>query len=135
MGVGSGWELAVGSWELEVIYPRSQAGRAKSVIDIYHRHAARAGVEHPQQGGNPAVAGAVPDAGRDRDHRNVDQPADHTWQRTFHAGDDDQDSRATQPFVFTEQTMQAGNADVIEPIDGVTHDLRSDGSFFSDRKI
>ena len=52
--------------------------------------AGSAGVQHAEQGREPAEAGAVADAGRHGDERQADQPADHARQRAFHPGDDDE---------------------------------------------
>ena len=43
-----------------------------------------------EQRGQPAERGAVADAGRHRDQRHADQPADHARQRALHAGDHDE---------------------------------------------
>ena len=60
----------------KVIDPRRHAGGAEAVVDVHHRHAVRAAVEHPEQRGDAAEAGAVADARRHGDHRHVDQPGD-----------------------------------------------------------
>ena len=70
--------------------PGREHARAVAVVDVDHGHPGRAGVEHRQQGGQPAERGAVPDAGRDRDHRHAGQPADDGGQRALHAGHHDQ---------------------------------------------
>ena len=58
----------------------------------------------------PAERGAVADAGRDRDQRDADQPADHGRQRALHAGDDDQAVGLLEPVADAEQPVQAGDA-------------------------
>ena len=42
---------------------------------------------------------------------------------------------ALQAFVLVQQTMQAGDADVVETIDRVAHDLRGHRRFLGDGKI
>ena len=37
--------------------------------------------------------------------------------------------------VFAEQTVQAGDADVVEPVDRVAHDLRGDRRLLGDGQI
>jgi hypothetical protein len=37
--------------------------------------------------------------------------------------------------VFSKETMEAGDADVVQAIDRVAHDLRGDGGFLGDGKI
>jgi len=68
-----------------VVDARGEAGGAEAVVDVDHRHAARARVEPSEQRGDSAVAGALPDAGRYGHHRDLDQAADRAWQRAFHS--------------------------------------------------
>ena len=42
---------------------------------------------------------------------------------------------AEQAGVFGEQPVEAGDADVVQPIDGVAHDLGGDRRFLGDRQI
>src|SRR5215207_6195491 len=51
-----------GSSALQMIDHAGDAAGAVAVVDIHHRHAVRAGVEHAEQGGEAAEAGAVSDA-------------------------------------------------------------------------
>jgi hypothetical protein len=37
--------------------------------------------------------------------------------------------------VFAKQPVQARDADVVQPIDGVTHESRGDGGFFGDGEV
>ena len=55
--------------------------------------------------------------------------------RAFHAGDDDDDMCGRQARVLGEQPMQARDADVVEPIDGVPHDFRRDRRFLGDGQV
>ena len=95
---------------------------AVAVVDVDDRDAGRAGVEHRQQGGDAAERRAVPDAGGHRDERYAGQPADHGRQRALHAGDDDQAVGGGEPVADAEQPVQAGDADVVDPVDaGAVH--------------
>ena len=76
----------------------------------------RARVEHRQQGGQPAERGAVPDAGRHRDQRHADQPADDRGQRALHPGDHDQAVGRLEPVADAEQPVEAGHADVVDRV-------------------
>ena len=82
-----------------------------------------------------AEARAVADAGRDGDDRHVHQPADHARQRAFHAGDDDDHAGGDEALVLGEQAVQAGDADVVEPVDRIAHDLGGDRRFLGDRQV
>ena len=107
----------------------------ESVVDIHDRDARGAAVQHPQEGGNAAEAGAVADAGRHGDHRHADQAGDDARQRPFHSGDDDDDARRREARPLAEQAMQPGHADVVEPRHIVSHQLGRTGSFLGHRQI
>ena len=83
----------------------------------------------------PAETGAVADAGRHGDDRNIHQPADDRWERPFHAGDDDDDPRGGEAGVLLQQPVQPRDPDVVEPIDGVPHDAGCDGRFLGHGKV
>ncbi len=82
-----------------------------------------------------AEAGAVADAGRHGDDRHVDQAADDAGQRAFHAGDDDDDAGGGEAVVLGEQAVEAGDADVVQPVDRVAHDLGGDRGLLGDRQV
>ena len=65
-----------------------------------------AAVEHAEQRGDAAEAGAVADARRHGDDRHADQAGDDARQRAFHAGDDDDDARGVEPRALAEQPME-----------------------------
>ena len=78
---------------------------------------------------------AVPDARRDGDHRLVDQPADHRGQRALHPRDDDQDPRPPQVVERREQSVQPGDADVLEELDLIAEALRHADGLGGDREV
>src|SRR6187401_1039685 len=53
-------------------------GRAESVVDVDDGDAGSTGVEHSEERGDAAEAGAVPDARRDGDDRRLHETADNT---------------------------------------------------------
>ena len=83
----------------------------------------------------PAETGAVPDARRHGDDRHAHEAADDARQRPFHAGDDDDDARGGQAGVLGEEPMESCDADVVEPIDDVAHQLGRDRRLFRDRQV
>src|SRR4051812_12396990 len=69
--------------------PRDQAGDVPAIearVDVDHHHVRGAAVEHAEEGGQAAEAGPVADGGRHRDHRAIDEPADHAGEGPFHPG-------------------------------------------------
>ena len=136
----SDWELGVGHWELrEVRWQMVDAaghGRGtEAIVDVDDGHAGRAGVQHAEHRRHPAEARAVADAGRYGDDRHADQAANHARKRAFHAGDGDEHAGPLQSILFAQETMQAGDADVVETINGVAHELRRDDGLFGDRQV
>ena len=76
---------------------------------------------HRQQCRDAVETGAVPDAGRDGDHRCAGEAAEHAGECALHAGHDDQCVSVGQLVETGEQPVQAGDADVghhggIEPV-------------------
>ncbi len=89
----------------------------------------------PEQRRQPMEAGAVADAGGHGDDRHRDEAGDDAGQRAFHAGDDDDDAGRPEAIVLAQQAMEAGDADVEEPIDRVAHHLGGDGGFLGDGQV
>ena len=57
------------------------------------------------------------------------EAADDARQGALHAGDRDDDARGAEAVAFGQQTVEAGDADVVEPVDVVAHDLGRDRRF------
>ena len=76
------------SWPAD---PARRGGGSEPVVDVHHRDAGRAGVEHAEQRREPAERRAVSHARRHGDHRHRHQPADDARQRALHPRDHDHD--------------------------------------------
>ncbi len=63
------------------------------------------------------------------------EPGDDAGQRAFHPGDHDDDARSLETGLFRQQAMEAGDADVVQPVDRVAHQLGGDGRLFGDREV
>jgi hypothetical protein len=118
-----------------MVDPACDCRSAEPVVDVDDRDARCTAVEHAQQRRESAEARAVPDARRHRDDGNFDEPADHAWQRTFHARDDDDSACRCKTPMFPEQPVKTGNADIEQAIDRIAHYLCCHTRFFSDRQI
>ena len=115
--------------------PGGEHPGAETVVDVDHRDARRAGVEHREQGRDPAEGGAVPDAGRHGDDRRTDQTADDAGQRALHPGDDDKAVGLGQSVALGEQAVQTGHADVGDPADIGTEGASDDGRLGRDSLV
>jgi hypothetical protein len=105
------------------------------IVDIDDGDAVCAAVQHPEQRGDATKTGAIPDAGRYRNHRYADKPGDNARQGAFHARDDDDHARALQATVFAQDAMDARDADVVQSLNGVPHDLGGHSRLFRDLQI
>ena len=95
-----------------MIDPACDGRGTEAVIDMHNRNARGATIEHAEQRREPAEACAVADAGWYGDHRNFHQSADHARKRTFHPGDDDDDTCGVQSRLLGQKAMNAGYANV-----------------------
>ena len=85
----------------------------KAVVDIDHADPGRATGHHAQQSGHAVKRRAVTYAGRNGDDRFIDQATDHAGQCALHAGDDDEYPGAAQILHSRKQTVQSGDANVV----------------------
>ena len=108
---------------------------AEPVVDVDHRHARRAGVQHGQQRSQPAEAGAVAHAGRHGYHGTCHQPAEHAGERALHPGSRDDDLRLAQHVQPVHQPVDAGHADVIHALYAVAKKLQRERGLFSHRNV
>ena len=63
------------------------------------------------------------------------EAGDDARQRAFHAGDDDDDAGGLQPLLLGQQAMKAGDADVVQAIDAIAHQLERHGRLLGDRQV
>ena len=89
-----------------MVYRAGDGRRTEAVVDIHDRDTAGATVEHRQQRRDPPEAGAVTDAGGNRNDGDVDEPADDAWQGALHPSDHDDDMGGREPRVFGQQTVK-----------------------------
>jgi hypothetical protein len=117
---------------LEMIDRAGHRRRAEPVVNVDDGDSAGAAVQHGEQGSDAAETRAVADARRHGNDRRAHQPANHAWQRAFHAGDHDDHARRLKAMALGKKTMKTGDADVVQPIHGVAHDFGRDGRFLGD---
>src|SRR5438046_7212618 len=95
------------------IYARRGGGGAETVVDVHDDDTRRAGIQHPEQRGEPAEMRAVADAGRHRDHRPFDESADNARECALHARDDDQHRGLPEPAAAAEEPVDARHTGVV----------------------
>jgi len=114
---------------------RGGVSGAEAIINVHDGDAAAATVQHAQQGGESAKAGAVTHT---RGHGNdgLRHESGHdTGQRAFHSGNHDNDIRAANRFNAIQQPVHAGDADIAHALHGVAHDFCGDRGFFGHGQI
>ena len=120
---------------LFAVYEAGDIAGAKTVVDVDHHHIGGAAVEHREQRGEPAERTAVADAGRNRDHGNAQQSADHACQRAFHAGHDHDDAGLRQRFPDIQQSMNSRDPHIVGGFHLISHEPRRQRRFFGNRDI
>jgi hypothetical protein len=98
---------------------RGRARRAEAVVDVHHRDAGGAAVQHGQQCGDSAERGAVADARGHGDDGHAREAAHHGRQRALHARHDDGDAGVVAAAARAQQAVQPGHADVVQADDVV----------------
>ena len=79
--------------------------------------------------------GAVTDAGRNPNHRLVNQATNDTWKCRFHAGDDNDDIRTLNLGQSAEKPVDSRNPDIKDSTDRVPHELGGDRSLLCDWQV
>ncbi len=108
---------------------------AEAVVDVDHGDAAAAAIEHSEESGEAAEVRAVADAGGNGDDGASDESGDGAGEGALHSGDDDKDGALFEVFADGEQAMDAGDADIGDPFDGVPEEFERDGGFIGDGEI
>src|SRR5262249_50977436 len=119
----------------EMVDQRRNRSGSEPVVDVHHRDAVGAAVEHPEERGQAPEARPVPDARRHSDDRDADKPCDDARQRPLHPGDDDDHPRGAEALVLAQQPVQTRDADVVQPADRVAHHLRGTRCLFCNRQV
>ena len=117
---------------VDILEPIDQAGNvscAETVIDIDHGDVAGTAIQHAEQRGKPVKAGPITHAGGNGDDGTGDQAADHTGQGAFHAGADHYHPRLCQALAIVHQAVNSGDADIVDGVHIIAHQLRRDLRF------
>ena len=135
LGLGLGLLLAPGGAGAGPGHPRGVDAGAVPVVDVDDDHPRRARVEHRQQRRQPAGAGAVAHGGRHADERHAHEAGHDAGQRTLHARHHHEAVRLGEAVAHGEQAVDAGDADVVDALDGRPVDPRGDLRLRRDRPV
>ena len=108
---------------------------AEAVVDVDHRHAARARVQHGQKRRDPAERRPVAHARGHGDDRARHQPRHDARQGSLHARHGDDHAGLRQLVGAGEQAMDAGHAHVVAAHDVVSQELRRHRRLFGHRHV
>ena len=114
---------------------RGRIGSAESVIDVHHRDARAAGIEHPEQGGDAAETGAVADARGHGDDGLADKAGDGAGEGAFHPGGHNDGVARLEPIPYGDKPVNACDADVADAVHAAAEGLEGDGGFFGDGDV
>jgi len=118
-----------------MIDPACNRRRAKPVVDVHDGNARGTAVQHAQECRQPSEARTVPNAGRNRDHGHLHEPAHDARECPFHARHDDDHPGGHQARMLPEQPMDAGDTDVEQAIDRITHHVQRHACFLGNRQV
>lgn len=110
-------------------------GSPEAVVYVDHGDAARAGVQHRQQGGDAAEGRAVADGSGNGDDGARDQAGDDARQRPFHARTDDEGVGALNQVQAPQEPVQARHADIVQPFHPAPVPFQGQGRFLADRRV
>ena len=117
-----------------VNFARTGAG-AESVVDIDHRETDRTAIQHSEECRNSTKAGPVAHTGRNGNHWRANKTRNHTRQGPLHTRDDNQRSRRAQARMLGQEPMNSGNANVVQPIGDVSHELARETRLLGNRQV
>src|SRR5882724_7355644 len=109
--------------------------RAVAVVDVHHRHARRARVQHRQKRRHAAERSPVADARRHRDDGSIDEPADHARQRPLHAGKRNDHVGLGEQIEVIQEPVQSRDAAVVDSLHAISERLGDERRFLSDGEI
>ena len=78
---------------------------------------------------------AVADTGGNGDDGFVHEAGNHAGQGTFHSGNDDEDVGPAQDGELAQNSLQAGDADVVDFLNAISHEVGGEGGFFGDGNV
>lgn len=107
----------------------------EAAVDVDDDDVGGAGVEHAEECGEAAEAGSVADGGGDGDDGAIDESADDGGEGAFHAGGDDEAVGASEGVEASEESVEAGDADVGEEPDVAVPGLGGDAGFLGDGEV
>ena len=108
---------------------------AESVVDVDYADSGGARVEHGEKGDRSAEGRAVSDARRNRDHRRLDESADHARERSLHSRDRDHHARGAELVRAGEEPVEPRDTDVVQAHHLVAQGLRDERGLFRDRNV
>src|SRR6266550_57213 len=120
---------------LQTVDAGGHAGGAETVVDVDNGDVGGATVEHPEECGDAAEAGAVADAGGNGDDRHGDEAADDAGKRAFHSGNTNNHARLRQLFSMLEQAVNPGDANVVQMLGAVAHHAGRQERLFRDGNV
>ncbi len=103
--------------------------RAKPVVDVHHRHARRARVQHGQKRRQPVKAGAVTHRCWHGNDRAFCHAAHHAGKRALHAGNGNNRRSARNVVGMGKQPVDAGNPHVVQAHHARPEHLGRNGGF------
>jgi hypothetical protein len=112
-----------------------EVARPKAIVNINHRNAAGARIEHGQKGCNSVERGTISHAGWYRNDRTISQSSHYAGERFFHPGNSDNDAGAHYFVQKSKCPMKSRHTHIIKPNDLVTQRFSRERSLLRDRDI
>lgn len=109
--------------------------RTEAIVYVDDGDAARAGVEHGQQGRDAPERCAVANGGRNGNDGTRDQSGDNARQCAFHSGADDQSMGVLDDVESSQKPVQARDADIVQALSAAAMPFQGQGRFFADRRV
>jgi len=120
---------------LQAVNARGDAGGSETVVDVDDGDVGGATIEHAEERGDAAEAGAVADAGGNSDHRHGNEATDDAGQRAFHSGNTNNDAGVREFFTMVEEAVNPGDTDIVEMLGAVAHHAGGEERFLGDGHV